>query len=58
MFALVAQWIERLVADQKVTGSNPVEGTRNRKKRVRRTFTPSGSRSAGTGGVSFFKAPG
>ena len=28
--ALVAQWIERLVADQKVAGSNPAEGTRDR----------------------------
>ena len=25
--ALVAQWIERLVADQKAAGSNPAEGT-------------------------------
>ena len=52
-YALVAQWIERLVADQKVAGSNPVEGTRDRKRCMGRhlyapRLTKRGSRGAST----------
>ena len=53
--ALVAQWIERLVADQKVTGSNPVEGTRDRKGVWGITFTPPGSQSEEAGGRLLFQ---